>query len=104
MEGHGEDKKGGDEPEAPKITKALPVIKWIDALRDYLPQVIGTRTIPLAYAVICPEGAVALIGTQATGAPHSTEHESIKTELIFRASHGHPLFREDNYTVYYKLA
>jgi hypothetical protein len=29
-------KKGGDEPEIPKITKALPVIKWTEAFRDYL--------------------------------------------------------------------
>ena len=31
-----EDKKGGDEPEVPKITKALPIIKWTEASRDYL--------------------------------------------------------------------
>jgi len=97
-----EDKKGGDEPEVPKITKALPVIKWTEAFRDYLHRVIGVRTIPLAY-VIRPEGAVPAIRVQATGAPHSTEHGSIETELIFRASHGHALFREDNSAVYYKL-
>jgi hypothetical protein len=33
------------------------------------------------------------IGIQATGAPHSTEHKAIKTELS----------REDNLSVYYKL-
>jgi hypothetical protein len=27
-----EDKKRGDEPEVPKITKALPIIKWTEAL------------------------------------------------------------------------
>jgi hypothetical protein len=31
-----EDKKGGDEPETPKITKALPIIKWMEAFRDCL--------------------------------------------------------------------
>jgi hypothetical protein len=44
-----------------------------------------------------------MIGPQAAGTPHSAEHEAIKTELIFRASHVHPLFREDNLAVYYKL-
>ena len=97
-----EDKKGGDAPEVPKITKALPVIKWTEAFKDYLHRVIGVRTIPLAY-VIRPEGTVPAIGQQATGAPHSTVHESIETELIVRASHGHALFREDNSAVYYKL-
>jgi hypothetical protein len=68
-----QDKKGGDEPEVPKITKALPIIKWTEAFRDYLHPVIGARNIPLAY-VICPEAAVPPIGAHATGAPHSTEH------------------------------
>ena len=31
-----EDKKGGDEPEVQKITKALSVIKWTEAFKDYL--------------------------------------------------------------------
>jgi hypothetical protein len=97
-----EDKKDGDEPEVPKITKALPVIKWTEAFRDYLHRVIGVRTIPLAY-VIRPEAAVPVIGPQAAGTPHSVQHEAIETELIARASHGHALYREDNSAVYYKL-
>ena len=68
-----EDKKGGDTPKVPKITKALTVIKWTEAFKDYLHKVIGVRTIPLAY-VIRPEGILPVIGStqQATGAPHST--------------------------------
>ena len=31
-----EDKKGGDASEVPKITKALSVIKWTEAFKDYL--------------------------------------------------------------------
>jgi hypothetical protein len=31
-----ENKKSADKPEVPKITKALPVIKWTEAFRDYL--------------------------------------------------------------------
>jgi hypothetical protein len=78
-----EDKKGGDEPEVPKITKALPIIKWTEAFRDYLVhRVIGVQhNIPLAY-VIRPEAAVPPIGAQAAGVPHSNEHEAIETELI----------------------
>jgi hypothetical protein len=45
------DKKGGDEPEVPKITKALPIIKWTEAFRDYLHRVVGVRNIPLAYVI-----------------------------------------------------
>ena len=98
-----EDQKGGDKPEVPKITKALTIIKWTEAFRDYLHRVIGVRTTPLAY-VIHPEAAVPAIGPQAAiGTPHSAEHEAIETELIVLASHGHLLFREDNSAVYYKL-
>jgi hypothetical protein len=35
------DKKGGGEPEVPKITKALPIIKWNEAYTDYTHRVIG---------------------------------------------------------------
>jgi hypothetical protein len=94
-----EDKKKGDKPEVPKITKALPIIKWTEAFWDYLHQMIGVRTIPLAY-VIRPDVAVPEIGGIAARAPHSAEHEAIETELTARASHAHP---EDNSTVYYKL-
>ena len=97
-----ENKKGGGKPEVPKMTKALPRVKWTEAFRDYLHRVMGVRTISLAY-IIRPDGAGPLIGTQATGAPHATEHESIETDLIYRASHDHPLFREDNSMIYYKL-
>ena len=100
-----EDKKGGDEPDVPMISKALPIIKWTEAFRDYLHRIIGVRTIPLAY-VIRPEATIPPIGAQAAGTagtPHSVQHEAIDAEMIARASHGHPLFREDNSSVYYKL-
>ena len=95
-----EDKKGGDEPAVPQITKALPIIKWTEAFKDYLHRVIGVRTIPLAY-VIRPDATVPTIGPQAAGTPHYTEHEAIEMELIYRASQGRP--RDNNSTVYYKL-
>jgi hypothetical protein len=97
-----EDKKAGNEAEVPKITKALPIVKWTEAFRDYMHRTVGVRTVPLAY-VIHPVATPPLIGAQAPGAPHSAEHAAIKTELIDRASHGHALFREDNSAVCYKL-
>jgi hypothetical protein len=98
-----EDKQGCNEPEAPKMTKALPIVKWTEAFRDYLHQAIGVRTIPLGH-VIRPEANTPPIGAQAPETPHSAEHESIETELIARGSHGHPpLFREDNSSVFYEL-
>jgi hypothetical protein len=97
-----EDKKRAEEPEVPKITKALPIIKWTDDFWDYLHRMIGVRTIPLSY-VIRPAVTVPVIGVIAAGAPHSFEHGAIEIELIARASRAHPLYWEDNSTVYYEL-
>jgi hypothetical protein len=38
------DKRGGDETEVPKITKALPIIKWTESFADYAHRVIGFVT------------------------------------------------------------
>jgi hypothetical protein len=64
-----EDKKGDDEPDVPmRISKALPIIKWTEAFRDYLHRAIGVCTILLAY-VIRPEATVPTIGAQCRNTP-----------------------------------
>ena len=40
-----------DDPEVPKIIKALPIIKWTEAFQDFLNRVVGARMIPLAYVI-----------------------------------------------------
>jgi hypothetical protein len=40
-----ENKKGGNEPDVPMISKALPIIKWTEAFSGYLYRVIGVCTI-----------------------------------------------------------
>ena len=45
------ERKGEDDPEVPKITKALPIMKWTEAFQDFLNRVIGARMIPLAYVI-----------------------------------------------------
>jgi len=82
--------------------KALPVIKWTEAFKDYLNRKIGVCKIPLAY-VAHPDATVPAIGLIQAGSPHSAEHGSIEDKLIARASHTHPLYREDNSGVYYEL-
>ena len=46
--------KENENPDVPKITKALLVIKWTEAFTDYLSHANGVRMIPLVY-VIRPE-------------------------------------------------
>ena len=45
------ERKDQDDPEVPKITWALPIIKWTEAFQDFLNRVIGARMIPLAYVI-----------------------------------------------------
>ena len=45
------ERKGDDFPDIPKISKALPVIKWTEAFQDFLNRKIGNRNIPLVYII-----------------------------------------------------
>ena len=97
------DRKDEDDPDVPKITKALPIIKWTEAFQDFLNRVIVARMIPLAYVIQIDPQVPGPAPTLAPNQPHSTEHGSVEGELIARASHTHALFRDDNSVVYYHL-
>ena len=72
------DKKDEDAPDVPKISKALPVIKWTEAMKDFFSRVMGKRTIPLSY-VVRPEVAVpATAPALAVNQPYSNEHGSVE--------------------------
>ena len=96
-------RRKADDPVTPKISKALPVIRWTEAFIDHLHRCIGVRLVPLAY-VTRPDTAVpADVPALATDQPFSTENRSLEGELISRASHTHGLFPDDSADVYYKL-
>ena len=95
-------KENDDEPDVPKISRGLPIMKWYEAFPDFLRQVIGVQMIPLVY-VICPTVEVPAAPDRAAGQPYSTEHGSIEKELIFCASHTHVLYDDDNGKVYHYL-
>ena len=94
--------KDEDEPEVPKISKSLPVLKWTVAFQDFSFRALGVRNIPLAY-VIREDDVPQPINSQATGKPFSEEHGSVEAELIARASHNHALFRDDNAKLYHHI-
>ena len=80
-------RRKADDPVTPKISKALPIIRWTEAFIDHLHRCIGVRLIPLAY-VTRPDTAVpADVPTLATDQPFSTENGSLEAELISRESH-----------------
>ena len=97
------DRKKEDIPDVPKISKALPVIKWTESFQDFLNRVIGVRCIPLSYVIREQEAVPAATPGLAPNQPHSIEHGSVEAELIARASHTHPLYRDDNSQVYYYI-
>ena len=97
------DRKDEDDPDVPKITKGLPIIKWTEAFHNFLNRVIGVRMIPLVYVIRIDPQVPGPAPTLAPNQPHSTEHGSVEGELIARASHTHALFRDDNSLVYYHL-
>ena len=97
------DKKEDDIPDIPKITKALPVMKWTEAFKDFLSRVIGVRTIPLSYIIRDSVQRDPVVPPLAAGQPHSTLHGSVEMELVMRASHTHALYRQDNATLYHYL-
>ena len=97
------EKKGEDSPETHKISKALPVIKWMEAFQDFLNRKIGNRNIPLVYIIHDVPNPPAVAPPLAPGQPHSIEHGSVEAELIARASHTHALFRNDNSDLYFLL-
>jgi hypothetical protein len=97
------DKKSKDEPETPKISKSLNIMKWSEAFRDILHRCIGVRNVPIVYVIREDAAVPAAVPTLMAGQPHSTEAGSVEMELTLRASHVHPLFREDNEAVYHRL-
>ena len=61
------------------------------------------RKIPLIYTIRDLVTPAAVPPVLATDLPHSTDHGSVEGELIARALHEHPLYRDDNAQVYYDL-
>ena len=92
-----------EEITVPKLSRGLPMLKWVEAFNDFLARKVGARHIPLSYVVRETVEVPAQAPPLANNKPHSTEHGSIEMELVARASHDHPLFREDNSKVYFFL-
>ena len=97
------ERKDEDDPDLPKISKALPIIKWTEVFQDFLNKVIGASMIPLAYVIQIDPQVPGKAPPLAANEPHSTQHGSVEAELIAMAAHTHARFREDNSVVYYHL-
>ena len=92
-----------DKPSVPKIVKGMHLTKWSEAFLDFLSRYVGRRSIPLSYVT---RETVALPVTPPPllpNLPYSEAHGSVEGELVARASHTHPNYRDDNQAVYFFL-
>ena len=88
----------------PRISSNLNVVKWTESFLDFLSRLIGVRNTPLTHVV--RETVEVDIGTEVVllnGCCYTEESGSIEQELISRASHKHPLCKDDNARIYFLL-
>ena len=97
------DHKDDDDLKVPKVTKALPLIKWNEAFQDFLHCTIGVHTILLTYVIRANVNVPLIPPPLVANQPHSEENRPVENKMITQASHGHALFHEDNSQVYYHL-
>ena len=84
----------------PVLSKNNPPLKWCDLMKHYLHANYGLRYILLDYIIrdnaqVPTEADDPLLNIEPFGAS-----ESVLAELVKRASHTHPLYKQDNEEVY----
>lgn len=87
-------------PDIPKVSKALPILKWKDSALTFFNNVLGVRDIPLAYVIRKEATPPHLPPPLMPNKPYSGEFGSCKAELIARASHENEEFQADNAMVF----
>ena len=96
--------KKRDEPDVPKLTKGLTIIKYIESLRVHCMEVVGVRNCPLvAYLLRDDKVPPVTPSPLAQDQPHSEKFGSVEHEMIARLTHTHPLFRNDNQNLFNRL-
>lgn len=93
------DRKEMNPKDIPKLTKNTTVIKWSESFETFLRNSIGVRNIPLIYVIrdvaVVPIVAPPLLLDK----PFSAETGAVSEELISRADHNHPKYRDDSLKV-----
>ena len=89
------DRKDFTNPEVPKISKYLPIMKWTEAFSGFNRCVIGTSNILLSYVIRDDTMPPATAPNLENNQPFYTEFGSVEEELIACATHD-PLYRDNN--------
>ena len=88
----------------PQVSQKLYIVCWTEVFLDLLSRILGARNIPLAFVVrtIGNEDYEALFDMM-NDACYAEYVMSLEEELIKRSSYSHPLFKEYNAVVSYRL-
>ena len=97
------DRKNDNDLEVPKIPKAVPIIKWMEAFQDFLHQIIRVMIVLLVYVIYANINVSAPPTHLTVNQPHSDKHGSVEAELIAHLSHTHALYHDNNSLVYFHL-
>ena len=87
-------------PDIPKFSNNSTVAKWDESVRVYASQVYGARKSTLEYLIRAKISVAMPHSGLAAGQPHSAEAGSIQGEQALRLSHTHPLYRDDNKSLF----
>lgn len=96
-----------DAPKLPSLSKNNPPLKWCESFKHFLYSSFGVRKVPLLYVIrenvgVVPEDGNDLDTVYDPLMPNKAfgSSGSILDDLINRSSHTHPLFKNDNATVF----
>ena len=80
----------------PKLTKDMPVYKWIEQFSQYLGSVIGVHNAPFTYLIRPEILPPAILAPCEVNQPYSEEYELIEQEMKHCVRHDHTLAKLDN--------
>ena len=84
----------------PILTKNFAIDRWLESYANYVDQRIGVHMCPLSYVIRDEDTVPAAAPPLKPNCPFSTEHGSLKNEMLARYSHAHALFGTDNGLVF----
>ena len=87
-------------PNIPKLSKNSTVAKWDDSIRVYASQVYGSKKSTLEYLIRAKIAVAMPHPGLATGQTHSAEAGSVQGEQALILSHTHPLYCDENKSLF----
>ena len=94
-------------PKIPVLSKTNPPLRWAESFKNICYNTYGVRTVPLSYIIrektdVIPETGADAAVTYDPCLPDQAHGSSgsVLEDLIHRTSHTHPLYKQDNASVF----